>query len=66
MRIISGVYDTNPETASEFPHGPVIDMGDGRQIFFDLFMEKEAEICFAALQAWIDALPRQEYAHEQK
>lgn len=50
MKLQPGVYDTNPETASEFPHGPVIEMDDGKRIYFDLFMEKEAETCMAALQ----------------
>lgn len=49
MKIHAGVYDTNPETASEFPHGPVIEMDDGRSIYFDLHMEVEADICLAAL-----------------
>ena len=51
MKIHLGVYDTNPETASEFPHGPVIEMNDGKCIYFDLYMEKEAEACFRALSA---------------
>lgn len=49
MKIHPGVYDTNPETASEFPHGPVIEMPDGKRIYFDVWMEKEADACFAAL-----------------
>lgn len=49
MKIHRGVYDTNPETASEFPHGPIIEMDDGKQIYFDLFMEEEAELCLQAL-----------------
>lgn len=54
MRINPGIYDTNPDTASEFPHGPVIEMDDGRCIFFDLYMEHEADLCFAALKAHMD------------
>jgi hypothetical protein len=44
-----GVYDTNPETASEFPHGPVIYVPKRGSIFFDLYMEPEAEKVMAAL-----------------
>lgn len=50
MKMHPGVYDTNPETASEFPHGPVIELDDGKCIYFDLFMEKEAERCLSALK----------------
>ena len=49
MILRPGVYDTNPETASEFPHGPIIDLDDGRCIFFDPYMEREAEMCLRAL-----------------
>ena len=49
MKIHPGVYDTNPNTASEFPHGPVIEMDDGRCIYFDLYMEREADVCRRAL-----------------
>lgn len=50
MRLCPGVYDANPETASEFPHGPVIEMDDGKCIFFDLFMEEEAALCYDTLK----------------
>jgi hypothetical protein len=49
VKLHNGVYDTNPETASEFPHGPVIEMDDGRCISFDLHMEPQAVTCFGAL-----------------
>ena len=55
MKMHPGVYDTHPETASEFPHGPVIEMDNGKCIYFDLFMEKEAEACFEVLSKTIDA-----------
>ena len=51
MKMHQGVYDTHPETATEFPRGPVIEMDDGKCIFFDLYMEKEAELCLQALSA---------------
>lgn len=49
MKLHPGVYDQDPATATEFPHGPMIEMDDGRWIYFDLYMESQAETCFAAL-----------------
>lgn len=50
MKHHPGVYDTSPE-ANEFPHGPVIEMDNGKCIYFDLYMEEESSVCFKALSA---------------
>lgn len=50
IKVHTGVYDTNPETAFEFPHGPVIEV-NGSSIYFDLYQEKLAEEVLAALRS---------------
>jgi hypothetical protein len=47
--VIPGVYDTNPETASEFPHGPEVVSATGIHIAsLDLFAEANAHLIAAA------------------
>lgn len=47
-RLIPGEYRSDTE-ATEFPRGPIIVMPGGSCIYFDLHMEKEAELCLKAL-----------------
>lgn len=48
-RIQPGVYDTNPETACEFPHGPEIFAADGSSIAScNMFTEEESTLMAAA------------------
>lgn len=47
--VLPGVYDTNPETASEFPHGPEITTASGQSIaFLPLYSERDACLIAAA------------------
>lgn len=47
-KVIPGVYDCNPETASEFPHGPEI-IGNGKHIAsLYLHAEEDARLIAAA------------------
>lgn len=67
-----GVYDTNPETACEFPHGPEIFAVDGSWIVScNRFTEEEstlmaaAPFLLAALQK-IAAIPNHEFGTDWK
>lgn len=43
-----GVYDSNPETATEFPHGPEVTVGDGTVAYCQMYGEADAHMIAAA------------------